>query len=514
MAAFSLKKRLVLLCMLSVVLWLCCIVFRVPFDLSSPTSARTDQNSHDDGDDVIHLRYFVYELPSEFNKRWEKEDECQKGQHTVMALLHHRLTIHEFVFELFGGKVTMSRTYIPAMASFFFIPVDFRSMASKLKHKRADELDAMMRQGLLGTMQRLPYWNNSLGGADHITVFSSGSGAFVLSTKHRNLFKECIHVTMDAPTNHILRDVVVPYPTLDLFEFGKDREGCNRTKWRARGYKGTHSSAATTPVLPRLSTSLSASLSLDKMFRDKDILLYMRVRHSIHTEQARGALWKSIEEYRDRDGPRFSEMYLNNTKVPNWMTAVEYKRSVFCISPHGHTPATRRFEEATLSGCIPVVVSDPWRPPFPNRLNYSSFSLRHPMSAIDSLLPRIAAIDERRVRALQSELVKEQHRFRYPSVPEVGDAVHTLLEEVVLKAPLIEQRVTEGGGKVSPDLVRIAKRIRSGFLEEFIVVGDAISIPDECKVWWKYPAEDVKKKCWFAKDQDWETWRPDDYRLD
>ena len=47
-------------------------------------------------------------------------------------------------------------------------------------------------------------------------------------------------------------------------------------------------------------------------------------------------------------------------KISNAETVYEYRRSVFCIIPHGKTPATRRFEEAVLSGCIPVVISDNW----------------------------------------------------------------------------------------------------------------------------------------------------------
>jgi hypothetical protein len=50
--------------------------------------------------------------------------------------------------------------------------------------------------------------------------------------------------------------------------------------------------------------------------------------------------------------------------------------SVFCLSPAGFAPWTKRLYEAIIHGCIPIIIGDVLIPPYENQLNWSTFSIR------------------------------------------------------------------------------------------------------------------------------------------
>lgn len=64
-----------------------------------------------------------------------------------------------------------------------------------------------------------------------------------------------------------------------------------------------------------------------------------------------------------------------------------YARSMltsnFCLIPKGHTCTSRRYYDAVAAGCIPVIIDcEHEEYPFDAALNYSSFTLYYPLSAI------------------------------------------------------------------------------------------------------------------------------------
>ena len=118
----------------------------------------------------------------------------------------------------------------------------------------------------------------------------------------------------------------------------------------------------------------------------------------------------------------------------------------------GITPASSRFVEAILSGCINVIVSDEWQPCFPFAMNYSNLIIRHPESDVDMLPTRLLQLPEQRVcdpfffffffslqtsmhvNSMLHEVEKAWRHFRWPYPPQPEDAVHLALEEWLVKS--------------------------------------------------------------------------------
>ena len=60
-------------------------------------------------------------------------------------------------------------------------------------------------------------------------------------------------------------------------------------------------------------------------------------------------------------------MYDGNYVSPTEAFA-EMQKSTFCLVPRGDTPSSRRFFSAIAAGCIPVLITDDYEPPFQHAL--------------------------------------------------------------------------------------------------------------------------------------------------
>merc|ERR1711972_49547 len=91
--------------------------------------------------------------------------------------------------------------------------------------------------------------------------------------------------------------------------------------------------------------------------------------------------------------------------------------SVFCLIPKGIGTWTHRLYEALLAGCIPVILSDMMKMPFPD-LVWDSFSLRWPMRNVDNAsLPSYLRhiFDDRLVQVLKDRVDNVSCWFDYHS---------------------------------------------------------------------------------------------------
>lgn len=94
------------------------------------------------------------------------------------------------------------------------------------------------------------------------------------------------------------------------------------------------------------------------------------------------------------------------------------RKSLFCLSPAGDTPSSARLFDAIVSGCIPVIISDELELPFEGILDYREIALF--VSSTDALQPGwlmnyLRRIDAKRIREMQSNLVKFSRHFLYSS---------------------------------------------------------------------------------------------------
>jgi hypothetical protein len=108
-------------------------------------------------------------------------------------------------------------------------------------------------------------------------------------------------------------------------------------------------------------------------------------------------------------------------------------RARFCLCPSGHEVASPRVVEAVHAGCVPVLVSDGYAPPFADVLRWEGFSVSVPVADIPKLKEILERIPTAEVERLRDglRLVKQHFTLRQP--PERLDMFHMILHSVWLR---------------------------------------------------------------------------------
>lgn len=108
-------------------------------------------------------------------------------------------------------------------------------------------------------------------------------------------------------------------------------------------------------------------------------------------------------------------------------------RARFCLCPSGHEVASPRVVEAIHAGCVPVLVSDGYAPPFADVLRWEAFSVSVPVVDIPRLKEILERIPTAEVERLLDgvRLVKQHFTLRQP--PERLDMFHMILHSVWLR---------------------------------------------------------------------------------
>ena len=135
------------------------------------------------------------------------------------------------------------------------------------------------------------------------------------------------------------------------------------------------------------------------------------------------------------------------------------RNATFCLVPRGDNEMTRKFTEAIVAGCIPVVIVDMPALPFERRLDYAAFSyeydlkkvLERPTLVMETLL-RVPAAE---VRAKRRALLRVRRHFFYHDDPDRPGAVQQLIYDMgtavstatkfVRREQLYRARILRGG---------------------------------------------------------------------
>ncbi|KAG5055627.1 hypothetical protein AAZX31_03G169500 [Glycine max] len=109
------------------------------------------------------------------------------------------------------------------------------------------------------------------------------------------------------------------------------------------------------------------------------------------------------------------------------------RKSRFCLCPSGYEVASPRVVEAIYTGCVPVLISDHYVPPFNDVLNWKSFSVEVSVKDIPRLKEILLSISPRHYIRMQRRVGLVRRHFEVHSPPKRYDVFHMILHSVWLR---------------------------------------------------------------------------------
>nr|XP_027188185.1 probable glycosyltransferase At5g03795 isoform X2 [Cicer arietinum] len=281
------------------------------------------------------------------------------------------------------------RTRDPDKAHVFFLPFSVAMMVqfvyvrdshdfSPIKKTVADYINVIS--------ERYPFWNRSLG-ADHFMLSCHDWGPEV-SNSVPNLYKNSIRALCNANTSEGFKPAKdVSFPEINLqtgtihgFVGGPSPSKRSVLAFFAGGLHG--------PIRPIL---------LDHWEnKDEDI--------QVHKYLPKGVSYYDM-----------------------------LRKSKFCLCPSGYEVASPRVVEAIYTGCVPVLISDHYVPPFSDVLNWKSFSVEVSVDDIPNLKKILLSISPRQYIRMQRRVGQVRRHFEVHSPPKRFDVFHMILHSIWLR---------------------------------------------------------------------------------
>ena len=138
---------------------------------------------------------------------------------------------------------------------------------------------------------------------------------------------------------------------------------------------------------------------------------------------------------------RNRKFYLKRKQYDGYRS--EMARSLFCLCPLGWAPWSPRLVESVLLGCIPVIIADNIRLPFPGVLRWPDISLQvaeRDVASLEAVLDHVVATNLTTMQRNLWDPVKWRPLvFNCPM--EEGDATWQVLKELEVKLNGLRQQV-------------------------------------------------------------------------
>ncbi|GAU15997.1 hypothetical protein TSUD_338680 [Trifolium subterraneum] len=281
------------------------------------------------------------------------------------------------------------RTRDPEKAHVFFLPYSVAEMV-QFVYVRDSNDDSPLRKTIADYIdvisKKYPYWNRSLG-ADHFMLACHDWGPQT-SRAVPNLYKNSMRALCNANTS-------------EGFKPSKD---------------------ASIPEI-NLRTGTMKGLSGGPSPSKRSLLAFFA--GGVHGP-VRPIL---LEHWQNKDEDLQVHQYL--PKGVNYYNML--RKSKFCLCPSGYEVASPRVVEAIYTGCVPVLISDHYVPPFSDVLNWKSFSVEVSVNDIPNLKKILMSISTRQYIRMQRRVVQVRRHFEVNSPPKRFDVFHMILHSIWLR---------------------------------------------------------------------------------
>ncbi|KAF5744755.1 glucuronoxylan glucuronosyltransferase IRX7-like isoform X1 [Tripterygium wilfordii] len=364
------------------------MAFRALVDSTNSTFSKYPRRDNND-DPLKGLKIYVYDLPSKYNSDWLSNERCSNH------LFASEVAIHK---ALLNSDV---RSFDPYEADFFFVPVYVSCNFSTVNGFPAIGHARSLLASAVEIISSIhPFWNRSRG-SDHVFVASHDYGA-------------CFHAMED-------RAIADGIP-----EFMK-----NSIILQTFGVKYKHPCQdVENVVIPPYISPVSVQNTLEKAPANgrRDIWVFFRGKMEVNPKNVSGRYYsKKVRTVIWRKYSSDRRFYLQRHRYAGYQS--EIVRSVFCLCPLGWAPWSPRLVESVVLGCVPVIIADGIRLPFPTAVRWSQISLtvaEKDVGKLSSILEHVGATN---LTAIQRNLWDSATRraLLFKDTIQQGDATWQIL---------------------------------------------------------------------------------------
>lgn len=109
------------------------------------------------------------------------------------------------------------------------------------------------------------------------------------------------------------------------------------------------------------------------------------------------------------------------------------RRTKFCLCPSGYEVASPRVVEALYTGCVPVLISSGYVPPFSDVLNWKTFTVIVNVEDIPNLKRILTSISSEQYFKMYTRGLQMRRHFMMNFPPKRYDVYHMILHSIWLR---------------------------------------------------------------------------------
>ncbi|KAG7010658.1 putative glucuronoxylan glucuronosyltransferase IRX7 [Cucurbita argyrosperma subsp. argyrosperma] len=335
------------------------------------------------------MRVFVYDLPPKYNVEWLSNERCSNHLFASEVAIHRALLNSDY------------RTFDPLEADFFFVPVYVSCNFSTINGFPAiGHARSLIASAVALISSHYPFWNRT-NGSDHVFVASHD-------------FASCFHTMEDVA----IADGVPLFlkNSIILQTFGVN-------------YKHPCQDVEHIVIPPYISPdSVQDTLMKSPVTGRRDIFAFFRGKMEVNPKNVSGRFYsKKVRTMIWRKFNTDRRFYLQRHRFAGYQS--EIVRSVFCLCPLGWAPWSPRLVESIALGCVPVIIADGIRLPFPSAVNWPEISItvaEKDIGKLGTILEHVAASN---LTTIQKNLWDPRNRraLLFHNQVQEGDATWQVL---------------------------------------------------------------------------------------